>query len=75
MTDGYSGADIANVCRDAAMMPMRRKISNGSFNITDIQYMQEEIDIPLVMDDFELAIKNISRSVGKEQLKEYDEWM
>lgn len=52
ITGGYSGADISNVCREAAMMPMRKKLHSGKFDIMDIQNMQSEIDIPLTMQDF-----------------------
>lgn len=49
VTEGYSGADICSVCRDASMMPMRRKMASTTFDIKNIQSMQNEIDIPLTM--------------------------
>ena len=64
ITDGYSGADIANVCRDAAMMPLRKKIADGDFNIMEIRDLQKDINVPLTMKDFLEALKNVSRSVS-----------
>lgn len=75
ITDGYSGADIACVCREAAMMPMRKKLLAGKFDLSKISSMQEEIDVPLTMQDFNDAIKNTQRSVSHDQLKQYEEWM
>mmetsp|Transcript_2407 Transcript_2407/g.2352 ORF Transcript_2407/g.2352 Transcript_2407/m.2352 type:complete len:237 (+) Transcript_2407:1001-1711(+) len=47
-TKGYSGADISNVCRDATMMPLRRKLLEGKININDIATLnQSEIDVPI----------------------------
>ena len=75
LTEGYSGADIASVCREAAMMPMRKEISNGK-SIMQIQEMKEDLaNVALTMSDFEAALKNISKSVSQGQLKEYEEWM
>lgn len=74
-TEFYSGSDISNVCRDAAMMPMRKRISQGGFNLNDISNLEKDLDIPLSMNDFEDAIKNIQKSVSQESLKQYDVWV
>jgi len=41
------------------MMPMRKRILNKGFDLNNIGNMAEEIDIPLTMQDFEDALKNI----------------
>jgi len=74
-TDGYSGADISNVCREAAMMPMRRKLMSASFNMENLKNHQEDIEMPLTQADFMEALNNISRSVSQDQLKEFSDWM
>lgn len=48
------------------MMPMRRKLLSASFNIMNIQSIEKEIDIPLTMQDFLDAIKNIQKSVSQD---------
>lgn len=74
-TKGYSGADINNVCREAALMPMRRKILGMKLNPADIAEMKEEFDVPLTMSDFLDALQNVKTSVGSTHLKEYADWM
>jgi katanin p60 ATPase-containing subunit A1 len=47
-TKEYSGADISNVCRDATMMPLRKRLIEGKLGLDDIANIkQEEIDIPI----------------------------
>ena len=65
-TEGYSGADITSVCRDAAMMPMRRKLLSANFDFDNIQAQEEDMNIPLTMPDFLEALDNIQRSVNQE---------
>ena len=69
------GADLANVCRDAAMEPMRRKLNSTGFNFENINEHAQEIEAPLKMDDFMTAIAKNQRTVSRELLKEYEDWM
>ena len=78
LTDGYSGADISNVCREASFMPMRRElIANKGRKIEDLVNdpdFRAKIRAAICMPDFEKAIGNISKSVSAKDLEVYDKW-
>ncbi|CAD5117195.1 unnamed protein product [Dimorphilus gyrociliatus] len=72
--DGYSGADITNVCRDAALMALRRRIVGLTpTEIKDIP--KEELELPTTMQDLERAIDKVSKSVSSEDLEKFEKWM
>ena len=80
LTDGYSGADIANVCREASLMQMRRKLmkTGGRLNFTMIKnnpsFLMNELDAPVTQADLELAIQHISKSVSPNDIKKYEQF-
>lgn len=71
---GYSGADITNVCRDASMMSMRRKIA-GLKPDQIRQLAKEEVDLPVSFQDFNEAIAKCNKSVSSDDLAKYEKWM
>ncbi|XP_043225239.1 katanin p60 ATPase-containing subunit A-like 1 isoform X3 [Amphibalanus amphitrite] len=66
--DGYSGADITNVCRDASMMSMRRKIAG--LRPEEIRALpKEELELPVTDHDFNEAIERCNKSVSASDLE------
>mmetsp|Transcript_81023 Transcript_81023/g.127603 ORF Transcript_81023/g.127603 Transcript_81023/m.127603 type:complete len:594 (-) Transcript_81023:40-1821(-) len=78
-TEGYSGADVTLVCREAAMMGLRRRLAEArqaGVPLTKIAQMQKEkADDPVTQADFQAALKNVSKSVGNEDLQKFSDWM
>ncbi|ESQ27069.1 hypothetical protein EUTSA_v10018398mg [Eutrema salsugineum] len=73
-TEGYSGDDLTNVCRDASMNGMRRKIAGKTRD--EIKNMSKD-DIsndPVAMCDFEEAIKKVQPSVSSSDIEKHEKW-
>jgi len=79
---GYSGADVANVCRDASMMSVRRimeKARKEGLGRNEMQAMlrkeQTNLASAVSREDFLLALSKVSRSVSDQDLLRYADWM
>ncbi|OHT05676.1 ATPase, AAA family protein [Tritrichomonas foetus] len=71
--EGYSCADIANLCRDAAQAVFDRQTENLDAN----EWMNMPLEQARVIirdEDFEKAVRLRKSSVDKSTLKRYDEW-
>ncbi|KAI8544381.1 hypothetical protein RHMOL_Rhmol08G0292200 [Rhododendron molle] len=74
-TEGYSGDDLTNVCRDASLNGMRRKIAGKTRD--EIKNMSKE-DIskdPVAMCDFEEALKKVQPSVSAADIERHEKWL
>ncbi|MCE7741021.1 MAG: AAA family ATPase [Candidatus Heimdallarchaeota archaeon] len=68
ITDGYSGSDIAMVCREAIMTPIRELDMAGA--IDDVSIKARAV----TQDDFIEAIEAINPSVSDDEIEKYDQW-
>ncbi|KAG6545358.1 hypothetical protein Mapa_013207 [Marchantia paleacea] len=73
-TDGYSGDDLTNICRDASMNGMRRKIAGKTPD--EIKGMtKDQMYEPVAMRDFDDALAKISRSVSTADIERHEKWL
>ncbi|XP_014291601.1 katanin p60 ATPase-containing subunit A1 isoform X1 [Halyomorpha halys] len=72
--DGYTCSDIINVCRDAALMSMRRKIMGRSPE--EIKKLtKSEVDLPVTAADFKEAMSKCKKSVNCKDIARYKHWI
>ncbi|RUS72904.1 hypothetical protein EGW08_019324, partial [Elysia chlorotica] len=67
-TEGYSGADMTNLCREAALGPIRSIPFEKMETITPDQVR------PIQLSDFEQALLQVRASVSDKDLELYAQW-
>ncbi|CAH1793891.1 unnamed protein product [Owenia fusiformis] len=65
---GYSGADMANLCREAALGPIR------SISMENIEHITTDQVRPISYKDFQDALNHVKASVSQQDLDSYIDW-
>lgn len=66
MTDGYSGADLTNLCREAALGPIRSIKNIKTIDLNQVR--------PIIFKDFTDAMNQVKASVSQDDLQAYYKW-
>ena len=81
LSEGYSGADINSVCREASLMQMRDALkgNKGKLKITQLKMNLNgsfllKLDAPITQQNFLDALKNIKPSVSKADIKKHEQF-
>ncbi|KAJ3154410.1 hypothetical protein HDU89_008480 [Geranomyces variabilis] len=71
---GFSGSDIANLCRDAAMMNLRQKMR--TLKPSQLHTVKaDELDTPISGSDFEKALVKVQSSLSGSDIERYEQWL
>jgi len=68
MTEGYSGADLRQLCREAAMGPLRE------ISVKELSQVASDDLRPIDRRDFNCAVRRIKPSVGAAEVTRYVDW-
>ncbi|XP_054456257.1 fidgetin-like protein 1 isoform X2 [Anoplopoma fimbria] len=67
-TEGFSGADMTQLCREAALGPIR------SIQLSDMATITADQVRPILYEDFQEALKTVRPSVSSKDLELYEDW-
>ena len=68
LTDGYSGADMSNLCKEAAFGPLRE------ISLEDMHSIAADQVRPITREDFSAALLQVRASVSTQDLALYEDW-